>query len=118
MSDAEMSHWMTPILLIPGIALLTISTANRINAELLSLRAREIYSESSRLKYLRLALTCLYFGITVNAIAGLIGGMMSGIGAIELLAFPRSCQRSLFPQKALPRRHIFHLSRNENRHVL
>ena len=91
MLDAEMTHWMAPILMIPGLALLTISTANRINAELLSLRARDVFSESSRLKYLRLALTSLYFGITVNAVAGLIGGVTSGSEAIEVLAFALTC---------------------------
>ena len=70
--------WVAPILLIPGLALLTISTGNRLNQALNAIAMFGGSPESERTqRLLAKALIWLYTGIAVNALAGIVGGALS-----------------------------------------
>jgi len=70
--------WVAPILLIPGLALLTISTANRYNQVLTSIATFGEGAISKRKqKLLARALVSLFMGIAINGVAGLAGGALS-----------------------------------------
>lgn len=75
---AILGSWVAPILMIPGMALLVISTANRYSQLLLYLASHE-NSEgfAYQLRQIRLALVSLYAGIAAHALAGLAGGLLS-----------------------------------------
>ena len=69
----RLGDWTTPLLVVPIFALLTISTANRINGERTLMAHLGNWRESRRLRELRRAMTLLYAGIISNAAGGLIG---------------------------------------------
>lgn len=76
--EQTLGMWVAPVLMIPGLALLVISTANRYSQLLLySLNNPGASGLRRQLRDLRLALVLLYVGIAVHAVAGLLGGILS-----------------------------------------
>jgi len=84
MDSAEL--WLTPLLLVPGVALLVMSTSNRfaqVHSEIHNLanRKREKYIEKlsknldKRSVIFNNALISLYLSVTFLSLAGLIGGI-------------------------------------------
>lgn len=79
--------WLTPILLLPGVALLTVSTAHRfgqIQAEFHRLlnrpdRHAQIVTRSlvARARLYRDALASLYASVTLFALGSLLGGVVN-----------------------------------------
>ena len=84
--------WVAPLLLIPGMALLAISTGNRYGQLQLYLvekreQARprsvpELPALYAQLTSLHRALLALYVGIAVDGVAALLGGLLSGYPAV------------------------------------
>ncbi len=75
--EDTLGFWVAPLLMIPGMALLVISTANRYSQLLLHLVTNPSDSVLRRqLPLLRGALIALYLGIAVDAMAGLLGGLL------------------------------------------
>ncbi len=76
--EQTLGFWVAPLLMIPGMALLVISTANRYSQLLLHLATNP--SDAGlrhQLPLLRCALIALYSGIAVDAVAGLLGGLLT-----------------------------------------
>lgn len=85
--------WLSPLLLLPGAALLILSTSirfNRLHDEIHHIAEHE--SEQSELtinklllraRYFRNSLVFLYLSVALFAIAGLLGGITSGLGDIS-----------------------------------
>lgn len=72
--EQTLGSWVAPLLLIPGMALLVISTANRYSQLVLHLAENPQGASLMReLRALRLSLAALYLGIGLLAIAGLLG---------------------------------------------
>lgn len=71
--------WVTPILLLPGVALLVLSTATRfgqLHAELHDVTSADVAAVLlRRARLFRNALVSLYIAVTVLALAGLLGGI-------------------------------------------
>ncbi len=80
--------WLSPLLLLPGAALLILSTSNRLNRlhDEVHHQIDEKHSHSKetidhllvRARYFRNALVLLYSSISIFAVAGIIGGLTSG----------------------------------------
>ena len=80
--------WLSPLLLLPGVALLILSTSNRLNRlhDEVHHQIDEKHSHSKetidhllmRARYFRNALVLLYSSISIFAVAGIIGGLTSG----------------------------------------
>ncbi len=80
--------WLSPLLLLPGAALLILSTAIRLNRlhDEVHHQTEHEHSHSKetidhllkRAKYFRNALVFLYSSISIFAVAGIIGGLTSG----------------------------------------
>ena len=69
--------WVAPLLLVPSMALLVISTATRYSQLLLHLADHPQQGAlGKQLWYLRVALIALYSGIGVLAVAALLGGLL------------------------------------------
>ena len=85
--------WLSPLLLLPGAGLLIMSTSQRFNR--LHDEIHHLMEESSsksagtanhlmqRAQYFRNALVLLYSSIAIFAVAGLLGGITSGLGDIS-----------------------------------
>ena len=85
--------WLSPLLLLPGAGLLIMSTSQRFNS--LHDEIHHLMEEGSgksagtanhlmqRAKYFRNALVFLYLSIAIFAVAGLLGGITSGLGDIS-----------------------------------
>jgi len=91
----SIGFWLSPLLLLPGAALLILSTSNRLN-RLHDEVHHQIDGKHSpskemivhlllRAKYFRNALVLLYSSISIFAVAGIIGGVTSGLGEISLV---------------------------------
>ena len=91
--EQTLGSWVAPLLMIPGMALLAISTANRYSQLLLFLVTHPSDSVLSRqLPLLRFALIALYAGIAVDALGGLLGGLLAFDSAISrMLIIVLSC---------------------------
>lgn len=86
--------WLSPLLLLPGAGLLIMSTSQRFNR--LHDEIHHFLEESTqksrhsflhliqRAKYFRNALLFLYLSIAIFAVAGLLGGITSGLGNISV----------------------------------
>ena len=89
--------WVAPILMIPGMALLVISTANRYSQLVIHLSNNPHASALVRqLRYLRIALVALYAGIGLLALAGFAAGVLAMLlevdpHRINLLMLVLSC---------------------------
>jgi hypothetical protein len=89
--------WVAPILMIPGMALLAISTANRYSQLVIHLSSNPHADSLVRqLRYLRIALAALYAGIGLLALAGLVAGVLAMVlavdpGTISILMLILSC---------------------------
>ena len=90
--EQALGPWVAPLLMIPGMALLAISTVNRY-AQLLVYAAGnpEDPRLQKQLPLLRYTLVALYTGIGADALAALLGGLLS---SSEQGAFPFSQSRS------------------------
>ncbi len=76
--EQSLGGWVAPVLLIPGMALLVISTANRYSQLLLRLvDTPEEGALRQQLLFLRYALVSLYAGIGSLALAVLLGALLS-----------------------------------------
>ena len=85
--------WLSPLLLLPGAGLLLMSTSQRFNR--LHDEIHHLMEEGSgkpistvnhlmqRAKYFRNALVFLYLSIAIFAVAGLLGGITSGLGDVS-----------------------------------
>lgn len=70
--------WVAPLLIMPGMALLVLSTSARYNQLLLHVAIHPQQSGLKRqLPLLRYALIVLYAGIAVDAFAALLGGLFA-----------------------------------------
>lgn len=75
--EQTLGAWVAPILMIPGMALLVISTGNRFSQLLVHLaKDPEEPRLNRQLRSLRFALLALYTGIAAHALAGLLGGLL------------------------------------------
>ena len=89
--------WVAPILMIPGMALLVISTANRYSQLVIHLSSNpQADSLVRQLRYLRIALAALYAGIGLLALAGFAAGVLAMLAladaeAISVLMLILSC---------------------------
>jgi len=85
--------WLSPLLLLPGAGLLIMSTSqrfNRLHDEIHHLIGQESNKSHKTVKhlmkrahYFRNALVLLYSSIAIFAIAGLLGGITSGLGDVS-----------------------------------
>jgi hypothetical protein len=85
--------WLSPLLLLPGAGLLIMSASQRFNRlhdeihhliELDSNKSQKTVKHlMKRAHYFRNALVLLYSSIAIFAIAGLLGGITSGLGEIS-----------------------------------
>ena len=85
--------WLSPLLLLPGAGLLIMSTSqrfNRLHDEIHHLMKEDSGKSADtanhlmqRAKYFRNALVFLYLSIAIFAVAGLLGGITSGLGDIS-----------------------------------
>jgi len=85
--------WLSPLLLLPGAGLLIMSISqrfNRLHDEIHHLMEQESSKSQKavehlmkRAHYFRNALVLLYSSITIFAIAGLLGGITSGLGDVS-----------------------------------
>ncbi len=85
--------WLSPLLLLPGAGLLIMSTSqrfNRLHDEIHHLMEEDSGKSAGtanhlmqRAKYFRNALVFLYLSIAIFAVAGLLGGITSGLGDIS-----------------------------------
>ena len=74
--ESTLGPWVAPILIIPGMALLVISTAHRYSQLLLHLASGSGEVQlAGQLRRVRWALIWLYLGVSVQAAAGLAGGL-------------------------------------------
>ncbi len=64
--------WVAPLLLLPGMGLLTISVGARVN----HLESVDTPEARRHAVTLRRAQQCLYYGIIIDAVASLIGGLL------------------------------------------
>ncbi len=89
----ELAVWTAPLVLLPGKALLTISTANRYSQLLLFLEARDAREPHfrRRLAWLSAALIALYAGVAIDAVATLINGLLSYVRVPSMLPLFMSC---------------------------
>jgi hypothetical protein len=72
--EQSLGFWVAPLLLIPGMALLMLSTSARCSQLLLHVATKPEHSRLQRqLPLLRHSLIARYAGIAVNAIAALLG---------------------------------------------
>ena len=86
--------WLSPLLLLPGAGLLIMSTSqrfNRLHDEIHHLMEEDSGKSAGianhlmqRAKYFRNALVFLYLSIAIFAVAGLLGGITSGLGDISI----------------------------------
>ncbi len=75
--EQALGLWVAPVLMIPGMALLVISTGNRYGQLLVHLaEAGGERNLIKQLQVLRCALLALYVGIALHAVAGLLGGLL------------------------------------------
>jgi hypothetical protein len=75
--EQTLGAWVAPVLMIPGIALLIISTANRYSQIIVHLADHpDHFGLRRQLMGLRCALVALYAGVAVHAVAGLFGGLL------------------------------------------
>ncbi len=73
----QLGVWIGPILLVPAMALLVISTGNRYSQMLVHLTENGATATLTRqLRLLRRALLLLYLGIASLAVAALLGGLL------------------------------------------
>ena len=80
--------WLSPLLLLPGAAMLILSTSFRLNRlhDEVHHQTEQQHSPSKeiidhllmRARYFRNALVLLYTSISIFAVAGIIGGLTSG----------------------------------------
>ncbi len=87
--------WLSPLLLLPGAAMLILSTSIRLNRlhDEVHHQIDEKHSHSKetidhllmRSRYFRNALVLLYSSISIFAVAGIIGGLTSGWDEISTL---------------------------------
>ena len=76
--EQTIGPWVAPLLIIPGMALLTISTGNRFGQLQLHLLANPDSAGLKRqLSSLRRALAALYAGIAIDAAAAFAGGVLT-----------------------------------------
>ena len=85
--------WLSPLLLLPGAGLLIMSSSqrfNRLHDEIHHLMENESNKSNRAVKhlmkrahYFRNALVLLYSSIAIFAIAGLLGGITSGLGDVS-----------------------------------
>ena len=85
--------WLSPLLLLPGAGLLIMSTSqrfNRLHDEIHHLMEEDSGKSAGtanhlmqRAKYFRNALVFLYLSIAIFAVAGLLGGITSGLGDVS-----------------------------------
>jgi hypothetical protein len=76
--EQTLGFWVAPLLLIPGMALLVLSTSARYNQLLLHVASKPEHSRLQRqLLLLRYALIALYLGIAVNAVAALLAHILT-----------------------------------------
>ena len=89
----QLGAWVGPVLLIPAMALLVISTGNRYGQMLVHLAEHDGTPRLVRqLKLLRRALLLLYIGIASLALAGLLGGLLSAVfGFAGIVMIVLSC---------------------------
>ena len=85
--------WVTPLLLIPGMALLAISTSGRYTQLLLHVATNPKHSGLKRqLPLLRYSLIALYTGIAIDAGAALLAHMFASDADLSrLLILVLSC---------------------------
>ena len=86
--------WLSPLLLLPGAGLLIMSTSqrfNRLHDEIHHLMEEDSGKSAGtahhlmqRAKYFRNALVFLYLSIAIFAVAGLLGGITSGLGDVSI----------------------------------
>lgn len=75
--EQSLGLWIAPLLLIPGMALLVLSTSARYNQLLLHVVTVPESSPLRRqLPLLRYALVALYLGIGMNSVAALLGHLL------------------------------------------
>ena len=84
----SIGFWLSPLLLLPGAALLILSTSNRLNRlhDEVHHQTEQQHSPSKeiidhlvmRARNFRNALVFLYSSISIFAVAGIIGGLTSG----------------------------------------
>ena len=85
--------WLSPLLLLPGAGLLIMSASqrfNRLHDEIHHLIEQDSNKSQKTVKhlmkrahYFRNALVLLYSSIAIFAIAGLLGGITSGLGNVS-----------------------------------
>lgn len=75
--------WLTPLLFMPGVALLILSTSARYSALHQEMHHFEHQGDQEMLQHLfgrgrqlRNALLCFYIGVTLLLIAALVGGVL------------------------------------------
>lgn len=91
----SIGFWLSPLLLLPGAALLILSTSNRLNRlhDEVHHQMDQEHSPSKevidhlllRARYFRNALVFLYSSISIFAVAGIIGGLTSGWDEISTI---------------------------------
>ncbi|MDJ0840396.1 MAG: DUF2721 domain-containing protein [Acidobacteriota bacterium] len=86
--------WLAPLLLLPGVALLIMSTSARygqLHAEIHrdKISGRALATLFFRAKLFRNALVCLYFSVSAFAVSSLVGGLLtySGIDGAGTVVF-------------------------------
>lgn len=91
--EQSLGLWITPLLLIPGMALLAISTSGRYTQLLLYVATNPKHLELKRqLPLLRYALIALYVGIAFDAAAALLGHLFASDADLSrLLLLVLSC---------------------------
>ncbi len=85
--------WLSPLLLLPGAGLLIMSASqrfNRLHDEIHHLMEQDSNKSQKTVKhlmkrahYFRNSLVLLYSSIAIFAIAGLLGGITSGLGDVS-----------------------------------
>jgi hypothetical protein len=91
--EQSLGLWVTPLLLIPGMALLAISTSGRYTQLLLYVATNPKQSGLKRqLPLLRYALIAIYTGIAFDAAAALLGHLFASDADLSrLLLLVLSC---------------------------
>ena len=77
--------WLAPLLLLPGVALLIMSTSARFGQLHNEIHREEASSKAMATLFLRAklfckALVCLYISVAVFAVSSLVGGMFTYLG--------------------------------------
>jgi len=76
--EQALGLWVAPLLIMPGMALLVLSTSARYSQLLLHVATHPQQSALKRqLPLLRYSLIALYAGIAVDACAALLGGLFA-----------------------------------------